>query len=100
MRVKLTLTALQRATVLPLNYQHAAAAMIYATLGQASATFAARLHDTGFQTDGRTFKLFTFSRLTTRRARVADEKPQSFGAARENRQLPDNFLVDTIRHLR
>jgi CRISPR/Cas system endoribonuclease Cas6 (RAMP superfamily) len=86
--------------MLPLNYRHAVAAMIYATLGQASTTFAARLHDTGFNADGRNFKLFTFSRLATRRARVADEKPQSFRAARENRQLPDNFLVDTIRYLR
>ena len=74
MRVKLILTAMQRATLLPLNYQHAVAAMIYATLGQASATFAARLHDTGFQTDGRTFKLFTFSRLVTARSRLMGDK--------------------------
>lgn len=71
MRVKLTLTALERATPLPLNYQHAVASLIYATLGHASSEFAARLHDEGFSADGRAFKLFTFSRLNTRRARVA-----------------------------
>jgi CRISPR-associated endoribonuclease Cas6 len=74
MRVKLTLTAFERATMLPLNYQHAVASMIYATLGQASTTFAARLHDTGFNTDGRNFKLFTFSRLTTARSRLVGDR--------------------------
>src|SRR5205823_9459121 len=74
MRVKLTLTALQRATLLPLNYQHAVASMIYATLGQASADFTARLHDTGFHADGRAFKLFTFSRLMTARSRLIGDK--------------------------
>jgi CRISPR-associated endoribonuclease Cas6 len=60
--------------MLPLNYQHAVASMIYATLGQASATFAARLHDTGFHADGRTFKLFTFSRLVTARSRLVGDR--------------------------
>src|SRR5205085_11927451 len=65
---------LEQATLLPLNYQHAVASMIYATLGQASAAFAARLHDAGFNADGRNFKLFTFSRLTTARSRIIGDK--------------------------
>jgi CRISPR-associated endoribonuclease Cas6 len=68
-RVKLTLNALRRETVLPLNYHHAVASFIYATLASASVDFAAQLHDVGFRTNGRTFKLFTFSRLQTTRAR-------------------------------
>ena len=68
MRVKLTLLATQQATTLPLNYNHAVASLIYDTLGHASAAFAARLHDEGFTSDGRRFKLFTFSRLNARAA--------------------------------
>lgn len=74
MRVKLTLTALKRATTLPLNYQHAVASLIYDTLGHASAEFAARLHGEGFNADGRKFKLFTFSRISTRRTRVVGDQ--------------------------
>jgi CRISPR-associated endoribonuclease Cas6 len=74
MRVKLTLSAQNRATTLPLNYQHAVASLVYATLDQASAEFAARLHGEGFNADGRTFKLFTFSRINTRRARVVGDQ--------------------------
>jgi CRISPR-associated endoribonuclease Cas6 len=74
MRVKLTLTALKRATALPLNYQHAVASLIYATLGQASSEFASRLHGEGFNADGRKFKLFTFSRLNTLGARLAGDR--------------------------
>jgi CRISPR-associated endoribonuclease Cas6 len=74
MRVKLTLNASKRAATLPLNYQHAVASLIYATLGGGSSEFASRLHDEGFSADGRTFKLFTFSRLSTRRARVAGDR--------------------------
>jgi CRISPR-associated endoribonuclease Cas6 len=72
--VKLTLLATNQATVLPLNYNHAVASLIYDTLGQASTDFAARLHDEGFSIDGRRFKLFTFSRLTTGRGRVQGDR--------------------------
>lgn len=72
--MKLKLTAVKRATLLPLNYQYAIASLIYATLGNASAEFASRLHDDGYSVEGRKFKLFTFSRLTTCRARITGDK--------------------------
>jgi CRISPR-associated endoribonuclease Cas6 len=72
--MKLTLTALKRATLLPLNYQYAVASLIYTTLGNASAEFASRLHDEGYSTEGRRFKLFTFSRLAPRRSRTAGDQ--------------------------
>ncbi len=72
--MKLKLTALKRATLLPLNYQYAVASLIYAIIGNASSDFASRLHDDGFSVDGRKFKLFTFSRLTTSRARMMGKK--------------------------
>src|SRR2546421_198581 len=70
MRVILTLLATKQATLLPINYNHAVGSLIYDTLGNASTDFASRLHDEGFLSDGRRFKLFTFSRLTTRRSRI------------------------------
>mgnify|MGYP001200972964 CR=1 FL=1 len=45
---------------LPIHYNHLAQAMIYNSLDQELATF---LHDRGYEAGGRTFKLFTFSRL-------------------------------------
>lgn len=74
MRVKLTLQASQRATLLTLNYNHAVASLIYDTVGRASTDFAARLHDEGFSADGRRFKLFIFSRLTARRSRIKEDR--------------------------
>ena len=63
MRVKLTLIAEREKTQLPFNYSFAVAALIYRTLGQASEEFAAHLHEEGFTSQNRKFKLFTFSRL-------------------------------------
>jgi CRISPR-associated endoribonuclease Cas6 len=75
MRVKLTLLGLKKATLLPLNYNYAVASLVYLILDKASAEFAARLHDEGYESQaGRRFKLFTFSRLTTGRRRVAGDK--------------------------
>jgi CRISPR-associated endoribonuclease Cas6 len=70
MRIKVTLHALHSAAELPLNYQHAVASLIYARLSFGSLSFAAQLHDVGFRTDNRTFKLFTFSRLHTEAAHL------------------------------
>jgi CRISPR-associated endoribonuclease Cas6 len=70
MRVKLILRVSKPATLLPLNYNHAVASLIYNTLGHASTDFAARLHDEGFSAGRRSFKLFTFSRLATGHSRV------------------------------
>jgi CRISPR-associated endoribonuclease Cas6 len=72
-RVKLTLASTKRTTRVPLDYQFALASLIYATLGDASADFSARLHDEGFRVEKRTFKLFTFSRLRAGRGRVVKD---------------------------
>jgi CRISPR-associated endoribonuclease Cas6 len=63
MRVRLTLIAEQERARLPFDYQFAVASLIYRTLGEGSEEFAAYLHDEGFTSQKRTFKLFTFSRL-------------------------------------
>lgn len=46
--------------VLPVHYNHAIQAMLYASLDEELAT---ELHDTGYQTEKRRFRLFVFSRL-------------------------------------
>lgn len=74
MRVKLLLTAMRPGTVLPLNYHHAVAQAIYRKLGSASIDFATQLHDVGYRTNGQVFKLFTFSRLQTTKARQHGDK--------------------------
>jgi len=65
--------AVDERTSLPLDYHYAVASLLYATLGSASTEFASKLHDTGYQADGRSFKLFTFSRIRTMDARVVGE---------------------------
>jgi len=73
-RFKLTLISAKREARLPLDYQFALASLIYSTLGDASATFAAKLHDEGFRVEKRTFKLFTFSRIKPQRGRVIKDQ--------------------------
>lgn len=73
MRVQLTLNAIAPHPHLPLNTNYALAALIYRVLGTASESFATRLHHEGFDTEGRKFKLFTFSRLDFRRSHRAGD---------------------------
>jgi CRISPR-associated endoribonuclease Cas6 len=68
------LTASNARASLPINSNHAIASMIYHTLGTASAEFAALLHGEGFSADGRSFKLFTFSRLRPDRSHLVGDK--------------------------
>ena len=68
MRVRLSFSALREGTELPLDHQHAVASLIYSALDTGSTEFAANLHDVGFQSGGRTFKFFTFSRVLTHKA--------------------------------
>lgn len=74
MRVRLTLIAIQPTTTIPLNYAYAITALIYKIIGNASAEYAARLHDEGYEAERRHFKLFTFSRIETIRKRILGDK--------------------------
>jgi CRISPR-associated endoribonuclease Cas6 len=67
MRLKLHLNADTDSAVLPLNYQYPLSAAIYKIIGKANEDYAFFLHEQGYQkTDSRkTFKLFTFSDLST-----------------------------------
>jgi CRISPR-associated endoribonuclease Cas6 len=74
MRINLTLLATKRNAILPLNYNHAVAGLIYRTIGNASEAFATALHDEGFEADRRRFKLFTFSRLFVKNRRIVGDR--------------------------
>lgn len=74
MRVRLTLEAIQPKTTIPLNYNYAVTSLIYKTIGNASAGYAARLHNEGYEAEHRHFKLFTFSRIETIRKWRLDDK--------------------------
>ena len=75
----------QRGRLLPLNYQHELSAAIYRILASSSEAYAEWLHENGFQLEnGKTFKLFTFSRL----------KPEDFRILRQSNQL--ELLSDKV----
>ena len=48
---------------LPINYQYPLQGVIYHTLGKSDFEFSTWLHENGYQLNGKSFKLFTFSNL-------------------------------------
>ena len=65
MRFKITLTPDKRVFgyALPINYQYELSSFIYHTLACANAEYSTWLHENGFVTDTKRFKLFSFSNL-------------------------------------
>ncbi|MCU0340152.1 MAG: CRISPR-associated endoribonuclease Cas6 [Spirosomaceae bacterium] len=63
MKLQLTLRRTGPANLLPLNYQYPLSAWIYRTLEQADAQYSDFLHNRGYTTQRKSFKLFTFSGL-------------------------------------
>lgn len=77
MRFKLILEVNKKAfgNKLPINYQYEQSAAIYKILGSADEKFANWLHDNGFQlTDGKRFKLFTYSRFKIEKRTLLKEE--------------------------
>ncbi|MFX3623979.1 MAG: CRISPR-associated endoribonuclease Cas6 [Ectobacillus sp.] len=62
MRLTVTFRPVNGVLQLPLNYQYVMQGFLYRSLTEAK--FANFLHEVGFQKGNRTFKLFTFSRLS------------------------------------
>jgi len=65
MRFKLTLQTQPEVMgrELPINYQYPLQGVIYHTLGKSDFEFSTWLHENGYQLNGKSFKLFTFSNL-------------------------------------
>lgn len=60
--------------MLPINYQYEVSAWIYHTLHFGDAAFAEWLHNKGYNTGNRSFKLFTFSNLMAQRFKVMQDR--------------------------
>jgi len=79
MRFKITLRVNGRAfgRKLPLNYQYELSAVVYNIMASSNDAYAEWLHENGFKLEnGKTFKLFTFSRLKPERFRLLKQSSQ------------------------
>lgn len=77
MRFRLVLEVNRRAfgDLLPINYQYEQSAAIYRILSEADDAYASWLHDNGFRLEnGKTFKLFTYSRFNIEKYRILGDK--------------------------
>lgn len=76
MRFKLVLRCLDDKPVLPINYQYELSAWIYKVLQNADSDYASFLHDRGYTTGRKSFKLFCFSQLDVPRFEVRGDRLQ------------------------
>ncbi len=72
MRFRLALHTLENKSLLPFNYQYPLSAAIYKIIERADSAFSIFLHDQGYSTGNKTFKLFTFSDIQTPFVRHGD----------------------------
>ncbi len=70
MRFNITLHITSRNRVLPINYQYPLHSWIYKVIESADAQFSRFLHEEGYATGYKNFKLFTFSPLTSKPFKV------------------------------
>lgn len=77
MRLSVTFRPINRTLQLPLNYQYVLQGFLYRSLTEEH--FANFLHEVGFQKGNRTFKLFTFSRLSGPHRILIKQKKIEFG---------------------
>jgi len=74
MRIKLSLNRTTKQRMLPMDYQYYISAWIYKVLKQADKDFAEFLHEKGYGTQGKLYKLFCFSRLNFGKPTLWKEK--------------------------
>lgn len=74
MLFKIHLRCLDERPILPLNYQYELSSWIYRVIGQADAAYADFLHEQGYRTDRRSFKLFSFSHLEVPKYRIQGDR--------------------------
>jgi len=64
MRLRLLLSTVDSHNkIIPVNYQYPISAMIYHTIAEGNHPFAEFLHNSGFSSENKNYKLFTFSQL-------------------------------------
>ena len=69
MRIRI-LTDVEDGLTLPINYNHLLTGVIYRFLAESDPEYASFLHNEGYITDQKRFKLFTFSQLMAERRRI------------------------------
>ena len=72
MRVKIQVNVGQGIR-LPINYNHLLTGVIYRCLAESDAEYAAFLHDEGYRSGEKRFKLFTFSQLMANQRRISGD---------------------------
>ena len=74
MQFNITLRCLDEHPVLPVNYQYELSAWIYSVLQNADAEYAAFLHQQGYTSGRKSFKLFCFSQLRVPKFRIEGDR--------------------------
>lgn len=69
MRISLELLSPHRLIRQPIDNYYAISSLIYSIVSESSSEYAAKLHDQGYALHGKSFKLFTFSRLRPQKNR-------------------------------
>ncbi|MEO8447486.1 MAG: CRISPR-associated endoribonuclease Cas6 [bacterium] len=72
MRIKLTLKQGRANQVIPINYQYALSSFIYNTIAASDSKYSKWLHETGFISGTKKFKMFTFSKLYLPKSQIVD----------------------------
>lgn len=80
-------------SLLPINYQYELSSLIYKTIDRANSEFSDFLHHQGYLAFGRSFRLFTFSRISFEGYRVAKDtgRIEHHG---QTASIEISFLVD------
>ncbi len=91
MQFTLTLQTTSPQPVLPINYQYELSAWIYSVIEHADTAYAAFLHQQGYQTGRKSFKMFSFGNLYVPKFEVRGDRLHIL--SREV-QLPIGFYVD------
>ncbi|GAB4499823.1 MAG: CRISPR-associated endoribonuclease Cas6 [Saprospiraceae bacterium] len=74
MQFKITLRCLNEKPVLPLSYNYELSAWIYRVLQNADAGYSAFLHQRGYSTGRKSFKLFSFSQLNVPKRSIEGDR--------------------------
>ncbi|MEX2513516.1 MAG: CRISPR-associated endoribonuclease Cas6 [Cyclobacteriaceae bacterium] len=93
MRFLISLQRVGHASFLPINYQYELSSAIYKTINKADSAFSRFLHEQGYLAFGRSFRLFTFSRISFEGYRIVRDagRMEHYG---KSASMEISFMVD------
>ncbi|MFQ5793564.1 MAG: CRISPR-associated endoribonuclease Cas6 [Candidatus Bipolaricaulia bacterium] len=97
MRIRVKLLAPRPPVRLPLNYNHHLTSLIYWLLERSSRDYATFLHDEGYRSGSKRFKLFTFSQLHFKRFKL--DPPAIVSLEREIEWQISSPIMEFVEHL-